>query len=74
MNYDVFTLFHSQNRIISKEGINHWIPFSESEVNAHEKFESNFMYLFINNKIKKEVIINLFTLQKPKAHYVYKSK
>lgn len=53
MNYDVFTLFHSQNRISSKEGINHWIPFSESEVNAREKFESNFMYLFIKNKIKK---------------------
>lgn len=64
-----FTLFHSQNRISSKEEINHWIPFSESEINAREKFESNFMYLFINNKIKKEVIINLFTLQESETPY-----
>jgi len=46
-----FALFHSQNRISSKEGTNHWIPFSESEVNAREKFESNFMSKFINGKL-----------------------
>lgn len=45
-----FTLFHSQNRITSKEGTNHWIPFTEQEVNSHEKFDSNFMSNFINGK------------------------
>ena len=46
-----FTLFHGQNRISSKEGINHWIPFTEQEVDAKEKFASNFMTNFIKGKI-----------------------
>lgn len=45
-----FTLFHSQNRITSREGTNHWIPFTEVEVNAREKFESHFMSDFIKGK------------------------
>jgi hypothetical protein len=49
-----FTLFHGQNRITSKDGVNHWIPFTENEVNAKEKFESNFMTDFIKGKIKPE--------------------
>lgn len=47
-----FALFHSQNRITSREGINHWIPFTEQEVNAREKFESNFMTNFLKGKPK----------------------
>jgi len=47
-----YTLFHSQNRITSKEGTNHWIPFTEQEVNAREKFESHFMMDFIKGKPK----------------------
>ncbi|GAB4337324.1 MAG: hypothetical protein OHK0038_15760 [Flammeovirgaceae bacterium] len=47
-----FTLFHGQNRITSKEGTNHWIPFAEQEVSAKEKFDSNFMYKFIQGKLK----------------------
>lgn len=47
-----FTLFHSQNRITSREGTNHWIPFTEVEVNAREKFESHFMSDFIKGKPK----------------------
>lgn len=49
-----FTLFHGQNRITSPDGNNHWIPFTEQEVNAKAKFESNFMTDFIKGKIKKE--------------------
>jgi len=49
----VFTLFNSQNRIISKEDTNHWIPFTETEINAKETFASNFMSDFIAGKIKK---------------------
>ena len=48
----VYTLFHGQNRISSKEGINHWIPFTEQEVDAPERFASNFMTDFIKGKIK----------------------
>jgi len=47
-----FALFHTQNRITSKEGINHWIPFTEDEVNARDKFDSHFMTDFIQGKIK----------------------
>ncbi|MBN2663667.1 MAG: hypothetical protein JXR68_08445, partial [Bacteroidales bacterium] len=64
-----FSLFHGQNRISSKEGTNHWIPFSENEVNAREKFESNFMSKFIKGKIKPDDEENLFTVNEPKVHY-----
>ncbi len=47
-----FTLFN--NNIQIKFGVNHWIPFTESEVNSKEKFESNFMSDFIKGKIKSE--------------------
>lgn len=47
-----FTLFHGQNKISSNDGTNHWIPFTEQEVNAQAKFESNFMTQFIRGKVK----------------------
>jgi len=46
-----YTLFHGQNRIISEDGTNHWILFTEQEVDSREKFESNFMTDFIKGKI-----------------------
>ena len=39
----VFMLFNRQNRISSADGVNHWIPFTEVEVDAKERFESHFM-------------------------------
>ena len=42
-----FTLFHTQNRISASESVNHWIPFTEQEVAAKEKFQSHFMTDFI---------------------------
>jgi hypothetical protein len=45
-----FTLFHGQNRISSQHGVNHWIPFTGKEVDAQEKFGSNFMSAFLNCK------------------------
>jgi hypothetical protein len=47
-----FTLFHGQNKITSKNGTNHWIPFTEYEVDAKAKFDSNFMSQFIKGKLK----------------------
>jgi hypothetical protein len=47
-----YTIFHGQNRITSKSGVNHWLPFTEQEINAREKFESNFMTQFIKGKLK----------------------
>lgn len=55
-----FTLFHGQNRISSKEGVNHWIPFTEQEVNARDRFDSHFMTDFIKGKIKREEKEDLF--------------
>ncbi|EOX5590657.1 hypothetical protein ACPSQF_000042 [Campylobacter upsaliensis] len=51
----IFMLFHGQNKITCKEGINHFIPFSEKELNAAEAFESHFMLEFIQGKIKQEL-------------------
>ena len=51
----IFMLFHGQNRITNKEGINHFIPFSEKEINAAEAFESHFMQDFLQGKIKQEL-------------------
>ena len=42
-----FTLF--QTNIQSQFGINHWIPFTEKEVNAKEKFASSFMTDFMKS-------------------------
>lgn len=50
----VFMLFHGKNRITNKEGINHFIPFSEKELGAAEAFESHFMQDFLQGKIKQE--------------------
>jgi hypothetical protein len=50
-----FSLFDQSNNIKSEEGPNYWIPFTEQEVNAKAKFESNFMTDFIKGKIKKEI-------------------
>ena len=50
----VYTLFHGQNRISSEHGKNHWIPFTEQEVDAQEKFENHFMSDFIHGRRQKE--------------------
>ena len=48
----IFMLFHGKNRITNKEGINHFIPFSEKEIDAAEAFDSHFMQDFLQGKIK----------------------
>jgi len=65
-----YTLFN--NNIQCQYGTNHWIPFTEQEVNAKEKFESNFMTEFMKGKIKPEdEKPNIFSaLEEPKVHYV----
>jgi len=49
-----FALFDYSNNIKSLEGTNHWIPFTEQEVEAKDKFESHFMTDFIGGKLKSE--------------------
>ena len=50
-----YTLFN--NNIQSKYGINHWIPFTEYQVGAGDKFDSSFMTDFINGKIESNNIV-----------------
>jgi len=55
-----YTLFHDQSKISIKQGVNHWIPFSEKEINAKYKFESHFMLSFISGKVIKNNYSDLF--------------
>ena len=50
----IYCIFHKQNKISSKLGTNHWIPFVEREVNAPSLFDSHFMSDFLAGKIKAE--------------------
>ncbi|MDR1416029.1 MAG: hypothetical protein LBJ57_01260 [Prevotellaceae bacterium] len=54
-----YTLFN--NNIQSQYGTNHWIPFTEQEVDARDKFESCFMTDFINGKLKQTAESTLFS-------------
>jgi hypothetical protein len=47
-----YTLFHGQNRISSEQGTNHWIPFTEQELDAPDNFKSHFMSDFIRDFLK----------------------
>ena len=51
----IYTLFNGSNYIQNIYGTNHWIPFTEDEVDAKEKFQSHFMSDFIHGRIKKTV-------------------
>lgn len=54
-----YSLFH--NNIKASLGTNHWIPFTEKEIDAKEKFDSKFMTDFIAGKVKKSEAVNLFS-------------
>ena len=53
-----FALFHSKNRITATDGTNHFIPFTEQEVNAQARFESHFMTDFIAGKLAKHQLLD----------------
>jgi len=62
-----YTIFN--NNISSKNGINHWIPFKESEVNAHIEFESHIMISFLSGKKIQNAYMDLFShLEESKKH------
>ncbi|WP_017281057.1 hypothetical protein [Helicobacter pylori] len=50
----IFMLFHAQNRITSSQGTNHFIPFSETEVNAKERYSSHALLDFLKGGTKEE--------------------
>ncbi len=49
-----FMLFHTQNRITSTQGTNHFIPFDEEEVGAKERYASHVLLDFLKGKIKED--------------------
>lgn len=55
----VYALFN--NLIQSSKGVNHWIPFTESEVNARDCFESHFMSDYISGKKRPRKEVDLFS-------------
>ncbi|EQD89905.1 hypothetical protein HPSA50_0299 [Helicobacter pylori SouthAfrica50] len=50
----IFMLFHTQNRITTTQGTNHFIPFSEIEVGPKERYESHALLDFLKGKNKEE--------------------
>ncbi len=50
----IFMLFHTQNRITTAQGTNHFIPFSETEVGSKERYESHALLDFLKGKNKEE--------------------
>ena len=62
-----FSLFDGQNKITSQDSTNHWIPFTEYEVDSKERFESNFMSKYIAGKLKSQLNGNLFSSGKERT-------
>ena len=54
----IFAIFNSKNNISNLES-NHWIPFTESEVNAKDNFASHFMSDYISGKNRPKKSNNL---------------
>ncbi|GAA8646832.1 hypothetical protein KYTH83_09650 [Helicobacter pylori] len=50
----IFMLFHTQNRITTTQGTNHFIPFSEIEVKAKERYSSHALLDFLKGGIKEK--------------------
>ncbi len=48
-----FMLFHTQNRITATQGTNHFIPFSEDEVDSKERYFSHALLDFLKGEIKE---------------------
>ncbi len=61
---DCLTYVLFNNNIQSEYGVNHWIPFTEYEVDSREKFDSNFMTDFIKGKLKPTSNGDLLNKQK----------
>ncbi len=50
----IFMLFHTQNRITTTQGTNHFIPFDEQEVNAKERYTSHVLLDFLKVKLQEQ--------------------
>lgn len=55
----IFSILSMCNTIRNSIGINHWIPFTEAEVNARDNFESHFMSDYLHGKYAKKAKPNI---------------
>lgn len=69
-----YTLFHGQNRISAEQGVNHWIPFMEAEVDAKDSFQSHFMtdYIKRNNILFSPAAIAVFAAGRELWQYYHR--
>jgi hypothetical protein len=68
---DCLTFVLFSNNIQAKFGKNNWIPFTENELDAKEKFDSHFMTDFIKGKIKTEQQANSLLFDNPASSFDY---
>jgi hypothetical protein len=54
------------NNISSKQGVNHWIPFEESEINARTLYDSHILLGFLQGKKIQNAYTDLFEQQEQK--------
>lgn len=66
-----YALFHGQNKVSSEYGTNHWIPFSEAELDSPNSFESNFMYNFLIGRQEIVKDANLFESQQIQKQVIH---
>lgn len=69
-----FALFSGQNKITVNGGINNWIPFTEQEVNAKDKFSSNFITDLINGKLKTDSSLENSLFDNEIKKFIYDNK
>lgn len=69
-----FMLFHGQNRITYKDGVNYWIPFTEKEVEPLNSFASHFMsdYIKDNHIIFSPAAQNVFAAGRELWRYYHR--
>ena len=63
-----YALFSNSNTIQCKQGTNHWIPFTEQEVDAKEKFESHFMTEYMQGKAKSNAPVQASLFEQGKEN------
>jgi len=60
----VFTIFN--NNISAKNGVNHWIPFKETEIGAQSEYESHTLISFLSGEKVANAYSDLFSHLKEK--------
>lgn len=48
----IYTLFHDKNRVVSGQGVNYWIPFTEEQCGCRSSFKSDFMSKYLADMAK----------------------